>query len=366
MASARRNILVLIKGLGIGGAERLISEGARFWDLEAFNYSVAYVLPWKDQLVPDLNHRGIETHMIGGPRGFGPQTWGRLRRLIEDRSIDLVHAHLPTMGVLARLAAPVPVVYTEHNLAGSYRLPTRWAARATYGRNSAVIAVSDAVAHDVASWPGPEAEVIPNGVSVDTNRDGTAAARDELGLGSEDTLIVHVGNIRPGKGHDVLIDAAQDLLLRRPDATIVSIGVEKHPGDLERVRARAIDAGLENKLRFLGRRSDALSFVAAADLFVNPSEIEGLPLAVLEAMALERPVVATAAGGVPSIVIDGETGVLVDPGDPLAISKGIEALLDDSETAARLGRNARELVESKFGLRQMVHANESIYQRVLG
>jgi len=366
MSSAPRNILVLIKGLGIGGAERLISEGARFWDREAFRYSVAYVLPWKDQLVPELERLGIETVMIGGPRGLGPRVRGRLRRLIEERDIDLVHAHLPTMGVLARLAAPVPVVYTEHNLSHSYRLPTRWAARATYRRNSAVIAVSDAVAEGIATWPGPEAVVIPNGVSVDVSPESAAAARLELGLGSDDVLIAHVGNIRPGKGHDILIDAAQDLLLRRPELTIVSIGVEKRPGDLERVRKRASQTGLENRLLFLGRRPDALSFVAAADLFVNPSEVEGLPLAVLEAMALERPVVATAAGGVPTIVVDGETGVLVEPGDPVALSQGIEQLLDDRDTSARLARNARELVEAQFGLGNMIEKTESIYRRVLG
>lgn len=366
MASARRNILVLIKGLGIGGAERLISEGARFWDREAFNYSVAYVLPWKDQLVPELEEIGIETFMIGSHRGLGPSAVGRLRRLVVERDIDLVHAHLPTMGILARLASPVPVIYTEHNLSSSYRLPTRWAARATYGRNRAVIAVSDAVARGIASWPGPEAIVIPNGVAVDPNREEAISARNELGLGPTEPLVAHVGNIRPGKGHDILIDAAQDLLRRRPDVTIVSIGVEKFPGDLERVRQRASQAGLEGRLLFLGRRPDALSFVAAADLFVNPSEVEGLPLAVLEAMALERPIVATAAGGVPTIVIDGETGVLVEPGDAAALSKGIDRLLDDREGAARMAGKARVLVESQFGLRNMIEKTESIYRTVLG
>lgn len=366
MASARRNILVLIKGLGIGGAERLISEGARFWDRGAFRYSVAYVLPWKDQLVPELEDLGVDTFMIGSRRGLGPSAVGRLRHLIAEEEIDLVHAHLPTMGILARLASPVPVVYTEHNLSDSYRRPTRWAARATYGRNSAVIAVSDAVARGIASWPGPEATVIPNGVAVNSNREGLPAARDELGLGPTDVLIAHVGNIRPGKGHDILIDAAQDLLHRRPSVTIVSIGVEKFPGDLERVRARARGAGLGDRLRFLGRRADALDFVAAADLFVNPSEVEGLPLAVLEAMALERPVVATAAGGVPTIVIDGETGILVEPGDPAALSKGIEQLLDDRDAADRMARNGRDLVESQFGLGHMIEETESIYRKVLG
>ena len=366
MPSSRRRILVLVKGLGIGGAERLISEGARFWNRDDFDYSVAYVLPWKDQLVADVEKLGIEVDMIGDPGGLTLRTARRLRRLVADRGVDLVHAHLPTMGIMARVVSQVPVVYTEHNLTHSYRAPTRIASWLTYRGNDALIAVSDAVAETVSSWPGPDPFVIPNGVACTVTQEEIDAARDELGLGRDAELVAHVGNIRPGKGHDMLIDAAKDLIDRRPEVTVVSIGVEKHPGDLERVRRRADEAGLGDHLRFLGRRTDALSFVAAADVFVNPSEIEGLPVAVLEAMALERPVVATAAGGVPTIVRDGETGLLVEPGDPLSLTKAIERVLDDDELATRLAAAARKLVEADFGLAPMVEATEAVYRQVLG
>lgn len=365
MDHGRRNVLVLVKGLGIGGAERLISEGARFWDRDTFDYTVAYVLPWKDQLVPDLDALGVDSVMIGSDRGLTPSAGVRLRKLVGERSIDLIHAHLPTMGVLARMTSPVPVVYTEHNLAHSYRPPTRLAARMTYGRNAALIAVSEAVAGEVAGWPGPDPIVIPNGVACAVSAEERAAARSELGLRAGDTLVTHVGNIRPGKGHDNLIEAAREVLAHRPDVTFVSIGTEKNHGDLDRVRARAADEGIGERILFLGRRPDALSFVAAADVFVNPSEIEGLPVAVLEAMALQRPIVATAAGGVPTIIIDEETGLLVQPSDPMSLAKGIERMLDDRELATRTAGRARELVERDFSLRTMVESTEAVYRSVL-
>lgn len=365
MGSDKIRVLVLIKGLGIGGAEKLISEGARFWDRESFDYSVAYVLPWKDQLVGDLESQGIEVQMIGGERGLTPPTLSRLRRLVRDEHIDLIHAHLPTMGIVARVVSPVPVVYTEHNMADSYRPLTRTLNRMTYGRNAAATAVSGAVAGSIAGWPGDPAMVIPNGVAVHVDPDGVAAARQELRLAESDLLVAHVGNIRPGKGHDVLIDAVTHLHERLPSVRFVSIGGEKYPGDLERVRGRAIEAGLEDVLRFMGRRADALNFVAAADLFVNPSSVEGLPVAILEAMALGRPVVAAAAGGVPGIVKDGVTGILVEPNEPEALAGGIEKMLNDPYLAERLGQAAQDMVEKEYGLEPMVRATEDVYRRVV-
>jgi glycosyltransferase involved in cell wall biosynthesis len=285
--------------------------------------------------------------------------------MVHAHSIDLVHAHLPTMGVLARLVSPVPVVYTEHNLSHSYRAPTRIASKLTYRRNRAVIAVSQAVADEVQGWPGPRPIVIPNGVSCSVSSEEIDSALTELDLDDRTHLVTHVGNIRPGKGHDVLIETARILRERRHDVTFVSIGTEKSPGDLDRVRSRAAEAELGSSLRFLGRRSDALSFVAAADVFVNPSEIEGLPVAVLEAMALERPVVATAAGGVPTIIRDGKTGFLVPPGEPESLAEGIERALGDRDLAAHMAANARKLVEEEYGLEPMVRATEDVYRNVL-
>jgi glycosyltransferase involved in cell wall biosynthesis len=131
------------------------------------------------------------------------------------------------------------------------------------------------------------------------------------------------------------------------------------------VRTGAAGAGLGDSLRFLGRRPDALHFVAAADLFVNPSSVEGLPVAILEAMALGRPVVATAAGGVPGIVKDGETGILVEPDDPGALADGMLRMLADPDRARRMAEAALDMVLKEYGLEPMVRATEDVYRQVL-
>ncbi|MGH3650513.1 MAG: glycosyltransferase [Acidimicrobiia bacterium] len=362
----RARVLVLVKGLGLGGAETLIVEAGKHWDRASFEYRVAYFLPWKDQLVARLEDQGIRVDCLGWG---GPQSAvgvARLRRLIRSWCPQVIHAHLPVTGILGRLLSSGAInVYTEHNIVDSYRAPTRMLNRWTYRRNDAVIAVSQAVADSVAGYPGPTPFVVPNGVVVDRPPDAAIArVRDELGIDGSTPLLVHVGNIRPHKGHDNLIEAVAILVRERPDAVVVSIGGGKHHGDLERVRARSADLGLSAQLRFLGRRPDALDFVAAADVVVNPSDVEGLPLSVLEALALGRPVVATSVGGVPSVIRHGETGLLVDAADPDQLAKAMIMALDSPE-APTWGAAGAELVAGEHGLAAMVGAYESIYSRLL-
>jgi glycosyltransferase involved in cell wall biosynthesis len=358
-------VVIVIKGLGIGGAEKLISEGARFWDRSSFDYRVAYALPWKDQLVGELEALSVPVRCIGSKRGVTPSTLPRFRRLLEEWQADLVHAHLPVTGILARIASRVPVVYTEHNLAWSYRPFTRTVNRLTYRRNNAVTAVSQAVADTISGYPGPPASVVTNGVAVAVDPQARSRARAELGLDDDDPLVIHVGNIRPGKGHDVLVDAAALLRERGIGVTVVSIGVEKKAGDLQRLQAKVTEAGLDGGMRFLGRRPDALSFIAAADVYVNPAEIEGLPVTILEAMALGRPVVATAVGGVSAVVRDGITGLTVEPGRPDRLADAVARLLERPADAHRMAEAGSRLVAAEYGLEPMVRAFEDIYRQVM-
>jgi glycosyltransferase involved in cell wall biosynthesis len=364
--ATRPVILILIKGLGIGGAERLISEAAVHWDRTTFDYRVAYVIPHKDQLVEELRAQAVEVVQIGGPRGMGLRAMRELRQLVKESGASIVHAHLPATGILARLVSTVPVVYTEHNVVTSYRVPTRIMNRLSYGLNRVVIAVSDAVAQSLSGYPGPTPMVIRNGVTCAVSDLARQAARSELGLSPTSPLVAHVGNIRPHKGHMNLISAVELLKATVPDVLVASIGGEKAPGDLERLRAEAARRGLENSIRFLGRREDARSFLAAADVVVNPSDVEGLPIAVLEAMSLGRPVVATAVGGVPSLVVDGVTGRLVPQSDPQSLADAMSELLLAPDSRATMGRHAETLIADEYGLDRMVRSVEDVYRGILG
>ena len=354
----RTKVLILIKGMGIGGAEKLISEAIPFWDRDRFDYEVAYLLPWKDQLVPELTEAGVRVTQLGNGR-MGLSTLRAVRRHLVESAPDLVHAHLPITGILARILSPAPVIYTEHNVASSYRSPTRQLNRLTYRRNARTIAVSDAVAEAVSGFAQPI--TIPNGVSVSVSDTERLRVRAEMGIDPTTVLIAHVGNIRPHKGHQNLIEATAFLKEKIDSFLVVSIGGEKNPGDLDRIRSEAERRGLNECFRALGRREDALAFLAAADLVANPSDHEGLPLAVLEAMSLGTPVVATSVGGVPSIIDSGSNGVMVPPGDPTALALALAELARDPEMRQRLGGRAQEDALARHGLEAMVRAVEAVY-----
>lgn len=344
----------------------LIAEASRSWDRERFDYQVAYMLPWKDQLVASLERAGVEVTCLHWERSPGLGAVRRLRAMFRDWRPSLIHSHLPAAGIFARIILPTAThIYTEHNLADSYRQPTQWLNRVTYGRNRAIIAVSDAVANSVGEYPGPTPTVIPNGVSVTVTSGQASRARAEAGIRNGQRLIVHVGNIRPHKGHQTLIEATRRLVAERPDVVVVSLGGEKHTGDLERVRSAARKAGIEKSLRFLGRRDDARAFIAAADVVVNPADVEGLPVSLLEAMALEKPVVATAVGGVPSVIRHEVTGLLVPPSEPGKLAAAMARALSSS-AAIDWGVEAARLVDRDFGLDRMVRAYEALYAEVLG
>ena len=358
-------VLVLIKGLGIGGAERLIVDASEKWDRTRFDYRVAYLLPWKNQLVGELELRNVPVTLLGRRGRLGPMTTAALRRFIRGIGAALVHAHLPASGILARLASPVPVIYTEHNLVSSYRQPTRLLNRLTYARNARTIAVSQAVAESASGYPGRRPIVIPNGISCAVSPEETAAVRAELGIAPERPLVVHVGNIRPHKGHGTLLQTAVRLRKRLPGVLVVSIGGEKYPGDLHRLETEAAALGVADTIRLLGRKQDARPYLAAADVVINPSDVEGLPLVLLEAMALARPIVATAVGGVPGVIEDGVTGLLVPARDPDALADQALRLLTDSSLCRRLGGHAREHVERCHGIEPMVRAVETVYEEIL-
>jgi L-malate glycosyltransferase len=358
------SVLVMIKGLGIGGAEKLLAESAPLWAESLNTYHVAYMLPWKDQLTETIEACGIEVTCIEwrGPGSLG--AIARFRDHVHEMRPTLIHSHLPAAGIFARMAQPgIPHFYTEHNVVGFYRQPTRTMNRLTYGRNAGVIAVSEAVADSLVGYPGPAPRVIPNGVSDYIPERTRSEIEHELGIGADTKLVVHVGNIRPHKGHNTLIEAVRRLGSDVP-ILVVSVGAEKRAGDLARLQRRVTDLGIQDRIRFLGRRSDARDLIAAADLIVNPADVEGLPVFLLEALMAERPVVATAVGGVPTLIEHEKTGLLVDPHDPEDLAAAILRALT-SPSAEDWARNGSKRVRSTHGIAEMVESYESLYREVL-
>lgn len=365
----RLRVLIFIKGLGLGGAERLLERAIPYLSRDEFDYQIAYLLPWKRALVAPFQDAGIPVHCLNLRRLADVSVLSRLIGLLRREQIDLIHVHLPLSGVLARLARRPGrvrwVVYTEHGVPSHYRVISRTLNAATYRMNDAVIAVSAEVASRIRHYVRngrPRLVTIPNAIDPaifnDQRIDRSRICR-EFSLPIDARLVVTVGNLRGAKGHRHLLAAARRLIAEEPRTRVLIVGL----GPLEiPLKEEARRLGLNGRVVFTGFRADATSLIAAADVYVLPSLFEGLPISLLEAMALGRPVIATRVGGVPEVVASGETGILVPPGDADRLASEILSLLRDPTRSRRLGESARAAVTQRFSVRQMVDATEDVYR----
>jgi len=373
-------VLMLTKGLGRGGTERLVTGTLRHIDRTKFRVEVAYLLPWKDAFVEQVRAEGIPVHCLDAPRATSVGWARRLRRLVRERNLEIVHTHAPLPAVVARLALGLngpAIVHTEHNLWDRYRRPTRWANALTYRRNAAVMAVSGGVAESIrASGSGSvvPVEVVVHGIDIATMHHGDLArshARSLLDLpagpdgpagpGAGGPVIGTVGNFTAKKDQACLLDAFATVQAEWRDARLVLVGT----GPLEdSLRQRADRLGIGDAVLFTGPRDDVFELLPAFDVFVLSSRFEGLPIALLEAMASGVAPVATRVGGIPEVITDGVDGWLVEPGDPGELAASLTKLVADPETRGNLANAARKRA-TDFDLAGAVLTIEDVYRRAL-
>jgi glycosyltransferase involved in cell wall biosynthesis len=364
-----KRVLILIKGLGRGGAEQLIRSAAPYLDTSRFEYEIAYLLPWKDALVPSIEAAGVRVHCLGG--GRGPRWMKRLHQLIRGGRLDLIHIHSPYAAVGARLVAPrrTRLVYTEHNVWSRYRWATYWGNAITYPRNDHVFAVSESVRRSITYPPGLRSRPMPSTETLYHGLDPAEVAtwgkvdglRTEFGLSAETPLVANVANFKPHKGHFELLEAAVEVRREIPDVRFILVGVGPLEAD---VRKQADRLGITDSIIFAGFRNDVPRVVSGSDVFTLASRFEGLSIALMEAMALGRPPVVTRAGGLPEIVTDGVEGRLVPPGDAHALARCLIEVLLDRSLRERLGRAARARA-STFDIRRTVARVEHVYEELL-
>ena len=370
-AGRRARLLWLIKGLGPGGAERLLVSAARAHDQERFALSVAYLLPWKRALVAELEDAGVTVQCLDSRRAFDIRWAARLRRLLlEPPGFDVVHLHSPMVAGVARvvirtLPARVRprVVSTEHNEWRSFKRPTRVINSITFPLDDAHLAVSDDVRESVPPRLRGRVETVVHGIPVDDAlkaRAHRAEARAELGIGPDDIVIGTIANFRAQKAYPDLLEAVRLAVARVPNLYALAVG----QGPLERDVKRHHEAlGLGHRFRFLGHRDDVFRVLAACDIFALASLYEGYPVALMEALAVGLPVVATGVGGVRDAVRPDVEGLLVPPGRPDLLAAALEELALDPARRARMAASAME----RGGQYDIVHAVrriEAVYDRL--
>jgi len=371
---SRLRILVVIKCLGFGGAERLLTDTVSTGDHEAFDYEVAYVLDAEDGMVPLIEARGTPVHSLGASSNGDLRWMARLRRLLADGQFDVVHFHLPYTASLGRLVvASIPpsarpaIVYTDHSLWNKMAIVVKALNRATIGLDQAMIVVSDAALESLPRSIRGRARVLVHGVDL-SQADTLLARRQEIrdevrrefGVVGDDVLVVSVANLRPEKGYDVLLDATEILADRHLPVKVVAVG----RGELEEeMAARHARLHLGDRLLFAGQRDDVLRILAGADVFVLASRQEGLPVVLMEATSVGLPIVATAVGGVPEVLTDGVDGLVVPPGDPLALADALSRVIADPDLRTRLGTGAKQR-SAMFDVARASRTIESIYREV--
>jgi glycosyltransferase involved in cell wall biosynthesis len=363
--------LWLVKGLGPGGAERLLVAAAGHHDRDAFEITCAYLLPWKQQLAADLEAFGVTTTCLD-VRDERDVRWAmRLRRLLVEHPVDILHAHSPYPAGIGRLVTrTLPrrtrprSIYTLHNTWGSFAGPSRLLNGWTMPLDAADLSVSEQAHATVPARLSGRTEVLVHGIDLDamhalSDRDG---ARRELGIGPDEVVFGTVANFRAQKDYPNLFAAARAVLDREVPVRFVVVG--QGPLDAE-IRAEHARLGLEATVTILGERHDAIRVMSACDGFVLASNNEGLPVALMEALAIGLPVVATDVGGVGEAITDGVNGVLVPARDPIALADAIQSLVDDPGRRRRLAAGA-EASAGRFDIRRTVARIETIYRSVAG
>ncbi|HZB23878.1 MAG TPA: glycosyltransferase [Gaiellaceae bacterium] len=331
--------------------------------------TVSFVVPAEGGFVDRARAEGFDAAIVDAGRTYRLRGVLRLAQLLREQRADVLHTHtLAGANVTSRVAARLAgvAVVSHLHIANSFRPSTRFALRRldnwTARLAAALVAVSEDTRRAYVEQGYPtRMRVVHNG--VETASASANGLREELAIPADAPLVVEVGRLCDVKGQRELIEAVAQVDGAR--AILVGADLEQE-GAYERVlRRRAEELGVAERVVFAGARDDAARVLAAADVVALPSWTEGLPMVVLEAMALGRAVVATPVGGTPELLEDGETGLLVPPRDPKALATALRRLLEDDALRRRLGDNARRRVDERFTADATAREVLAIYDEVV-
>jgi glycosyltransferase involved in cell wall biosynthesis len=360
-------VLHIISSGGMYGAEavilnlsRTLNEGGHIGILGVFSNSLNPNL----QLHERAAKVGVESHLIPCQGQIDRTVIQRIRELARQTGADVVHAHGYKADVYVYFALRgygIPLISTCHNwieqnsLVYVYGIVDRLVLR----KYAAVVAVSEPVKDRLLSAGVSEDQIhlVENGIDLRPFDGALPSLREEAD--AEQALTVGwVGRLSHEKGADIFIRAAAEVLVHLPKTKFIVVGDGPERSELESL---VDQLQVRKSVSLMGRRDDIPSIFASFDIVVSSSRQEGLPMAILEGMASSLPWIATAVGDVPTVVLDGVTGVLVPPEDIESLSRALVELLQDANRRERFGMAARKLVEEKFSAARMTEDYLGIY-----
>ncbi len=365
-----RVVEVLATGTNGGAQEHLLSLVTR---IDKSRYDVSVVALSGGGAVRKLQRADIPVIVIDDPDDA--IAVGALAAHLAEVRADVVHAHMYRAETVATRAV---LALAEIGHRRPYLVSTIHSSRVRSSDDQALlrtltphmdrlIAVSRAIEHKLVDEERTTVPVslIYNGVDLDRydHQEACCTLPDEYGMEPGSKVVGVVARLEPEKGHPTLLEAWPAVLRAVPDTYLLIVGEGSRRDALE---AQARELQIAHRVVFTGRRDDVPAVTAALDVAVLPSYREAQGLSVLEAMALSRPVVASNVGGIPEMIEDGVTGLLVPPHDAVALSAAIVRLLRDHPYADTLGRAGHDLVHDRFCIELMVGAIESIYDEGAG
>lgn len=365
----RYRLLSLITSLSTGGAEVLVESLTPLFELEADTLSVS-LRPMGD-VGRRMRDAGLQVASCDMGLKYDVRGLARLWRLVARFRPDVIHSHLVHANLLGRLVSTAAGIPAEVSSIHNERFDRRWeyrALRATDPLTSFDVCIGREVAVamlDAGVVDGRKLRVIPNGVDAGRFRPGRGsrpAAWRAWAFPSDRSVFGFVGRLEPQKDISNLIAAARLLRARGAPVGFVVVG----DGSLRRaLEVEAVSSGVDDMVRFVGNLEAVPQVLRSLDAFVLPSAWEGLPLAVLEAMATGLPVVATRVGSVSDLVGEGIGGFLVPPRDARALADAVMTLSAQPGTMRRMGRRNRRVVEERHSLEANAWALLALYREAL-
>jgi glycosyltransferase involved in cell wall biosynthesis len=366
-----KRILQLIGDLEPGGAENLVVNLSK--SLKSFNIDVSICSREGGSLLQKLD--GVPTHILLKNKLFDWKYLLALSKLIRSNKIDIVHTHLfgnNFYGFLAAIITKRKVILTIHGedcLKSKKRI---FFYRVVAPFVSKIVTVSKPLYRRLLEdlcLNKEKVSLIINGIDTSLFNKSIDIINQKriLGFPVNVPLIGAIGNIKPVKGYDILLNAAVNVHKELPNAYFIIIGGvrQQYQNCMKYLKALAVGKNILNKVFFIGERNDVEKLLPILDVYVLPSRSEGTSIAMLEAMASGRPIVATKVGGTVDIIENNKTGLLVPPEDPASLAKAIMQLLKNQSLAKMLGEQAQLMAEKEFSVGSMIEKYLALYDEVL-
>jgi glycosyltransferase involved in cell wall biosynthesis len=347
-------ILQLLHNFKVGGAEQHLIQLCIA--LREAGHHVEIGAPQLSWIAKRLVKEGFTVHNFDFKSHIDLISLVRLIFLLKRNRFDLVHTHLVRAALYGRAATSL----TKIALVSSVHDLTTWK---HYPRTRNIIAVSNAVRKHLErrGFAASKIDVVfPGARDLARTEEARKSIRQQLGLSPEDFAVFLLGRVAEVKGHDIALAAIKKLRSEHgPSIKLFFVGQKTEWGE------KIYDGKNADFAVWLGYRDDIPQLICAADLCIQPSRSEGLPLALMEAASASKPLIGTRVGGIPEVIEDGQNGLLISPEDSEALAQAISSLFKNPELAKCFGIKSREIYEKNFSIEKMVEDTLTVYKKIL-